>query len=86
MASVVKVRPRKAEAPRLGDIWLDVQHARHVLVIGDHGGPPESVQIQTCYRVPETVGWKTQGPRRWAHVSRFNGRAGGYKLEIRSSE
>lgn len=73
--------------PRLGDIWMEVdpRHPRHVMVIGDHGGPPDSVQIQGCYRVPETVGWQTHGPRRWANVSRFHGRRGGYKLEIRSS-
>ena len=72
--------------PRLGDIWKEVhpRFSRHVMVIGDHGGPLGTVQIQGCYRVPETIGWQTHGPRRWAKLGRFNGKRGGYKLEIRT--
>jgi len=72
--------------PRLGDIWksCDPRINRHVMVIGDHGGEPGKVQIQSAYRVPETVGWQTSGPRTWADIRRFNGKRGGYSLVIRS--
>lgn len=73
--------------PRVGDIWkeVDPRFNRHVLVIADHGGGDGKVQIQGCYRVPETIGWKAYGMRRWASVKRFNGRRGGYALVIRST-
>lgn len=71
--------------PEVGDIWkeADSRFDRHVLVIGDHGGPVGKVQIQSVYRKPETIGWRTYGARRWASVRRFNNKSGGYKLVIR---
>lgn len=74
--------------PLLGDIWqeVDPRFRRHVMVIGEHGGPKDSVQIQGCYRVPETIGWKFYGRRRWASKSRFNGKRGGYALTIRTTD
>lgn len=74
--------------PLLGDIWMEVDQrfSRHVMVICDHGGPQDCVQIQTMYRAPETIDWRPASSRRsWAKVSRFNGKRGGYELVVRST-
>jgi hypothetical protein len=71
--------------PQIGDVWkeADKRFNRYVAIIGDHGGPAGKVQIQSVYRKPETIGWRSYGPRTWASAKRFNNRSGGYKLVIR---
>ena len=73
--------------PRVGDIWkeVDPRSERHVVVIGCASDRPRGVQIQTAYRAPETINWRTAGPMRWVKGSRFNGKHGGYALVIRST-
>lgn len=76
--------------PCIGDIWqeADPRFERYVEITGlDSQGNngTGAVQILTVYRTPETIGWKSRGGYRWAKLTRFNGKRGGYKLHIRST-